>query len=468
MNQTRMRAFGRFSRSSADLRRRPATIAAVATCSILTSAAVVASVTGVTPADALNGIDVSSHQHPADGPIDWNSVAASGQKFASIKATEGTGYINPFFASDTKKAKAAGLTVGSYHFARPDIDAKAQARFYATQLALQPQPSLPPTLDIEVSGGLSPAELQQWTRDFVDEIKRLTGRTTIIYTYYNFWLNNMGNTTEFSDYPLWLAYYSDSLPSPLPGGWDHVTFWQHTDSGSVSGINTVVDMSKYYGDDVALQALSRDIDAGTPVGGVATAIAPIVDTEVAEADVANAVQHELENNPDATVKQVGKAVNVPVSTPLLVSVLGVAAGAVSLASLWNSAKSEGYSSQITDLIVGLISRQSQNGELPLAQLAELANGDRTVVLGELVKVLTAGAGSSGPIAQTAGSAAAAAASAAQNDGAAAPAADAGIEAQARAAAINAARDAIATDPRTAEAIAVAQRASEVAAAVDAQ
>ncbi|MFD8786356.1 GH25 family lysozyme [Kitasatospora sp. NPDC059599] len=40
------------------------------------------------------GLDVASYQ----GNVTWSSVAADGARFAYVKATEGTGYTNPYFA----------------------------------------------------------------------------------------------------------------------------------------------------------------------------------------------------------------------------------------------------------------------------------------------------------------------------------------------------------------------------------
>ena len=107
----------------------------------------------------LDGIDVAGHQHPGGSAIDWQTVADSGQSFAFIKATEGTGYTNPYFSSDSAKASAAGVTPGSYHYAKPEYDARSQARYYASVLSTGVNPSLPPTLDLEETGGLGPEQL---------------------------------------------------------------------------------------------------------------------------------------------------------------------------------------------------------------------------------------------------------------------------------------------------------------------
>ncbi|WP_263454529.1 GH25 family lysozyme [Streptomyces sp. LS1784] len=45
------------------------------------------------------GLDVSGYQ----GNVNWSSVSANGAKFAYVKATEGTGYTNPYFAQISRK-----------------------------------------------------------------------------------------------------------------------------------------------------------------------------------------------------------------------------------------------------------------------------------------------------------------------------------------------------------------------------
>lgn len=353
-----------------------------------TVAALVATDVLPVPSWALDGIDVASHQHPGGAAIDWNAVAASGQSFAFIKATEGTGYANPYFSSDSAKAAAAGVTPGSYHYAKPEIDARAQARYYAAELATGVSPSLPPTLDIEETGGLGPTELQNWVRDWTDEIKTLTGRDPIIYTYYAFWIGSMDNTTEFSEYPLWLAYYNDSLPDEIPGGWDQATFWQYTGSGSVDGVITDVDMNTYYGSDAELQALTGTAASGTAVGDASEALQPIHDAAVNEAATTNAVQHA------AAVAGL-PVLNIPLSTDLLVNLLGLVAGEVAPEVVLQSALNAGFDYQTSQAITDA-GTQTRDADvtLPDSKISELVSdslgdGDGTVTLQGVLRVLNA-------------------------------------------------------------------------------
>jgi lysozyme len=337
--------------------------------SAATVAALVATDVLPVPSWALDGVDVASHQHPGGAAIDWQSVAASGQSFAFIKASEGTGYVNPYFTSDSAKASAAGVTPGSYHYAKPGTtDPRAEARHYAATLATGVQPSLPPTLDLEESGGLGPAELQNWVRDWIDEIKNLTGRDPIIYTYHDFWINDMANTTEFAEYPLWLAYYNPTLPTEIPGGWNEVTFWQYSAEGQVDGIYTNVDMNTYYGTDEQLQALTGAPSNGSAAGNIVDALKPITDAALGQAENANQTEHQ-----EAVGGEPG--LNQPLSTDLLVNLLGLVGGTVGPDAVIAAAQESGLGEALGAVLASSgIEARDAGQSMPVAAVAALVLG----------------------------------------------------------------------------------------------
>lgn len=194
------------------------------------------------------GIDASSWQHPHGAAVTWQAAADSGQSFAFIKATEGSGPANRYYEADVTEARAAGMAVGSYHKARPAMDPAMQAHAFASRLQSVGGPQLPPVLDLETDEGRSPEELIGWTRVFLDTLRHLTGRTPIIYTYRYFWLDRMGNTAQFAEYPLWLAEYGVSEPTlPVIGGWSEWLLWQRADNGAVPGFSDAVDLNVFAG-----------------------------------------------------------------------------------------------------------------------------------------------------------------------------------------------------------------------------
>jgi GH25 family lysozyme M1 (1,4-beta-N-acetylmuramidase) len=196
------------------------------------------------------GVDVSSWQHQNGATIDWNAVKAAGNQFAVIKATEGTTYTNPQFASDKAGAQAAGLTIGAYHYARPALPistAVDQANYFLAAAGnTNTIGQLAPVLDLETTGGLSPADLTKWTQTFLRTVEGQTGRTPILYTFRSFWTDKIANTQAFAKYPLWFAIYNNNPdPGPLPGGWPNWLIWQYDSGGAVNGISGRVDVNAF-------------------------------------------------------------------------------------------------------------------------------------------------------------------------------------------------------------------------------
>ncbi len=224
---------------------------------------------GAATAD-ITGPDVSSYQHPNGASVDWSLVHNAGRTFAFVKATEGIGYVNPYFAADWSAIKANGMVRGSYHYARPDASptsAAEQARYFVSVAGtMGTSGDLAPVLDLEETGGLAPSQLVTWVHSWLDTITALTGRTPIIYTYPYFWRSAMGNNTGFTQYPLWIADYNGgSAPNtPLVGGWTSWTFWQYTDRSAIAGVSTGVDDSRFCCTSGTLSALAN----GAPSPGV--------------------------------------------------------------------------------------------------------------------------------------------------------------------------------------------------------
>ncbi len=83
----------------------------------------------------VQGIDVAAGQHAKNAAISWTKVAASGYKFAFVKVTEGTYYINPYYLKDASGAQAAGLFVAPYAFGIPNYSGGALQADYALDKA---------------------------------------------------------------------------------------------------------------------------------------------------------------------------------------------------------------------------------------------------------------------------------------------------------------------------------------------
>jgi GH25 family lysozyme M1 (1,4-beta-N-acetylmuramidase) len=179
------------------------------------------------------GLDVSSWQ----GNVDWSSVAVNGARFAFVKATEGTTYVNPYFGQQYVGAYLAGLVRGAYHFGLPDRSTgAAQAQWFATHGGAWSADgqTLPGALDIEYNPygatcyGLSQSAMVAWLTSFVTQYQALTGRSPVIYTTTNWWQTCTGNYAGLAaTVPLWIACWCQSV-GQLPAGWSSYAFWQWT------------------------------------------------------------------------------------------------------------------------------------------------------------------------------------------------------------------------------------------------
>ncbi|GAB3140761.1 lysozyme [Amycolatopsis stemonae] len=191
------------------------------------------------PDDQQLGHDVSGHQ----GPVDWPGAARTGAKFVYVKATEGTGFVNPQFAQQYNGSYDAGLIRGAYHFARPDVsDGASQARYFLAHGGgwSADGRTLPGALDAEYNPygetcyGKDAAGMVAWIHDFSDTYRGATGRYPTIYTSTSWWKRCTANNGGFGDNPLWIARYNTTI-GELPAGWGVHTIWQFADSGSLPG-----------------------------------------------------------------------------------------------------------------------------------------------------------------------------------------------------------------------------------------
>ncbi len=209
----------------------------------------------------VEGIDVSHYQ----GAISWAQVAASGNVFAFIQATQGTGYIDATFAANWAQAAAAGILRGAYHIFYPNQDPVDQAeRFLST---LTSKGELPVALDLEqVNAGVGvPLDtVANGVSAWVDYVSANYGRP-IVYVSPAYW-NALPNKGIEPKADLWVAEYGVAAPVAV-GQWGlGYTFWQYTGTGAANGITGAVDQDHYNGSLDQLHAyLTRvETNAGPP------------------------------------------------------------------------------------------------------------------------------------------------------------------------------------------------------------
>ena len=191
--------------------------------------------------DYVYGIDVSKYQ----GRIDWAKVAASGVKFAILRAGSSTNsgpYIDPTFEDNYKGCRENGIAAGAYIFTYAINDAEQDAELAVFLPALRGKTfEYPVFVDVEDKSlaGIGKAALTRLTKRYMDVISQ-NGFAPGWYSYTNF-INSYLNAAELADYPLWVADYRASL-----GYSGQYAMWQYTSSGSVPGISGSVDLNRDY------------------------------------------------------------------------------------------------------------------------------------------------------------------------------------------------------------------------------
>lgn len=192
---------------------------------------------------SMVGMDISMHQ-------DGINVGASGAEAVFVKATEGSGYVDPCFRQHADAVLASGKLLGLYHFSWNSANSVSEEvdTFLGAVGPYLGKAVL--CLDFEDPNGVWNVA---WAEEWLDTVKARTGYTPIIYMYANA-ATTYGWESVASRYWLWIAGYPGDSPSNLinvscpydPGhGW-WLFGWQYTDEGRVSGYGGNVDLNSFY------------------------------------------------------------------------------------------------------------------------------------------------------------------------------------------------------------------------------
>lgn len=191
------------------------------------------------------GIDVSRYQ----GDVDWATVKASGMAdYCWVKISEGNTFLDKSLERNMKGARAAGVPVGGYHFARPDLhtDPTKEVKNFVDNCPVEPG-DLRPVLDFETAENHTPDSIREWVVEFLKQAEAGFGIKPIVYTGGNMVKYALkGDTTGMDNHTLWHALYSKKalrkgISKSRLGGWDEWRIWQWTGTGTIDGIKGDVD-----------------------------------------------------------------------------------------------------------------------------------------------------------------------------------------------------------------------------------
>ena len=182
--------------------------------------------------NAQSGIDVSRFQDS----INWSKVAKNSKiEFVYIKATEGASIKDPMYKYNVKKAREAGLLVGSYHVYSSRTTAYQQFANFKKVVDKKKQ-DLVPVLDIEA------IHCNKLNMQRVDKLLELMekeyGAKPMIYTSEKLYKTHFA-IKKYKKYHYFIANYKRE-PSMA------YTVWQYTQRGKQKGIAGFVDFSKFH------------------------------------------------------------------------------------------------------------------------------------------------------------------------------------------------------------------------------
>lgn len=201
---------------------------------------------------SMNGIDIASYQ----AGINLSVVPCD---FVIVKATEGTGYVNPDFDRAYDQAVAAGKKVGIYHYANGASGATAEADYFLYWIGDRVGNAIL-VLDWEQGGNsafYSPAYAKTW----LDRVYSKTGVRPIIYMSKSV-CRQFDWSAVAPNYGLWVAQYANYSPTGYQsdpwtdnngyGAWiNGPVIFQYSSSGHLAGWSGNLDLNVAYMDATA-------------------------------------------------------------------------------------------------------------------------------------------------------------------------------------------------------------------------
>jgi GH25 family lysozyme M1 (1,4-beta-N-acetylmuramidase) len=289
---------------------------------------------------SMNFVDIASYQ----ATLDLNNINYDG---VAIKATEGTGYVNPDCDMHYQEAKAAGKKRAVYHFFDFGVDAIAQANYFVDNCEGYIREAVF-VLDWEGSGV---ADIGQAIA-FLNQVEARIGYKPAIYM--SQYVENTYDWTQVvnNNNGLWLARYSnwelvnhaqdwDMSQAGTPPNvvhWPFYFMWQWTSTGLLSGYAGNLDCDIAY-----LTGDQWDAYAGVQVAAPAaptTTVAPVQETTTEATTTASTTVNSTTTQPQETTTVAPPTSATTVSTTTLIN--DPLPPVVSTTSTWVPAKGVGW------------------------------------------------------------------------------------------------------------------------------
>lgn len=210
----------------------------------------------------LKGIDISGWQRGIN-------LAAVPADFVIVKATGGTGFVNPVCDTQFQAARKAGKRTGVYHFCHEvgyKGSALAEADFFVDNIKGYLDGKTLLVLDFEGDNQLDVGYALAW----LNRVFERTGVRPMIYLN-GAALNGANWAPVWSaNYGLWLAWYAVSTATSGYQNYDGrniedikppfaCAMWQFTSTAQLAGYSSNLDANIFYGDGAAWDAYCRPV-----------------------------------------------------------------------------------------------------------------------------------------------------------------------------------------------------------------
>ena len=200
---------------------------------------------------ALNGIDISWYQRGIN-------IAAVPADFVIVKATEGTGYINPCFREQADATLNSGKLLGIYHYISGG-SWQAEAEYFVNTVKDYVGRAVL-ALDFESdynSAYGDTAYLQQCAQT----VYNLTGVHPLLYGSQRDY-GRLAAVSNATNCGLWIAQYKNYAhigyqDTPWNEGAYDCAMRQYSSSGALPGYGGNLDLNKFYGDATAWQSYAK-------------------------------------------------------------------------------------------------------------------------------------------------------------------------------------------------------------------
>ena len=178
---------------------------------------------------AVKGVDISEF----NGSVDFQALKNAGVKYAIIRTGFGIDYPgqqDKRFAENVKKADAAGMPWGAYHYAYArDRQGGVDEAKHCLRLLGGKKPLYGVWYDMEDNSTLG-GDLLGAAQGFCDTMEA-AGLYAGVYASLNWW-NNYLTAPGFDQYDRWVAQYYSECQCKKPYG-----IWQYTSTWSIGGKN---------------------------------------------------------------------------------------------------------------------------------------------------------------------------------------------------------------------------------------